>query len=136
MLCFTQWCGFLFAGPFSTAVVEKAYIGAHVAASYISNSGSDSINAPTSTVGSSSSRAAALSAYSDPAAMIKGELERVGEYMPQQAQQLALVEDLLCRMLVVDPEQRPAAADLLGHPFFELGRASRRDPISCVTQHS
>jgi serine/threonine protein kinase len=54
--------------------------------------------------------------------MIKEEMERLTERAPSMVQQYVLVEDLLCRMLVVDPEQRPAAGDLLDHPFFELGQ--------------
>jgi serine/threonine protein kinase len=77
-----------------------------------------------------SKRAASVSAYKDSTAFLKNELERILEYLedkqPGVAQQLELLEDLLCRMLVVDPEQRPAAGDLLDHPFFELGRVGRQ----------
>jgi serine/threonine protein kinase len=79
-----------------------------------------------------SNRAAVVRTYKNPATIVKEELERVLNHLedkqPAAAQQLALVEDLLCRMLVLDPDQRPAAADLLGHPFFELGRVGQQLP--------
>lgn len=41
--------------------------------------------------------------------------------------------DILCKMLVKDPEQRPSANELLNHPFFGANKSC--DARSQIEKH-